>query len=127
MPRPNIYASLVPFGQSGREVFPPPPDLSPATRAAWLKVVASVPPGHFQPTDEPLLRHFATAIVAAERCAVALEAEPDVTKLPPLIEAHAHATRAVATIGAKLRLWGHRRKPLPPMSPLERARMEGRI
>ena len=126
MPRPNVYASLVPFGQSGREVLPPPPDLGPVMREAWLKVVASVPPGHFQPADEPLLRRFANASVNAERFERAIEAELDADKIKTLVEAHAATTRTLISIGSKLRLWGHRRKALAPLSPLERM-LEGRI
>ena len=97
-------------------------------RAAWLKTVASVPAGHFQPADEALLRRLVNAIVSAERCEAAMEAEPDAAKLRPLIEAHAAATRTLVSVGGKLRLWGdRRRKPLPPMTPLERLRAQGLI
>lgn len=127
MPRPNVFAYLTPPVKPQGEGLRPPADLGPAERGAWLKVVASVPPGHFQAADEPLLRRLVNAIVSAERCEAAMEAEPDATKLRPLVETHAAASRTMISAGAKLRLWGHRRKPLPPLSPLERMKLEGLI
>jgi hypothetical protein len=126
MPRPGFTAHLVAQHQPRRHDTPPA-DLGPVARAVWVRTLALAPPGHFQTADEPLMRRFVAATLNVERVETAMAAESDPAKLKPLADAHASLSRTVVAIGGKLRLWGHRRKPLPPMSPLERAKMEGRI
>jgi hypothetical protein len=91
------------------EVAPPsravtlaaPESLSPAARAAFVTLVGSCEPGHFQDCDVSLIARYAVAIIMCERAEAALQADPNDGKALALWE---KATRAMSGLALRLRL-----------------------
>jgi phage terminase small subunit len=84
----------------------PSSQLSEAEFAVFTSIVSSVPPEHFQSSDEPLLIEYATAVVQARRAAEALRRDGDVVdgKPSPWLVVQEKSTRAMVSLSLRLRL-----------------------
>jgi hypothetical protein len=103
----------------------PPASLSEAARAAFIAVVSSVAPEHFEQADATLLARYATATVLAEAAEATLQSDPTNTKALALWE---KSTRTMSGLALRLRLGPQSRreraKPDRPLSWSERFRLE---
>jgi phage terminase small subunit len=98
----------------------PPSDLSGKTREVFLDTVASVKPGHFQPSDLPLLVEFCRAVALASEADAALAVEGAVIasergpKVNPWVTVQEKAQRAIIALSHRLRLSPQGRMPTRP-------------
>ena len=83
-----------------------PEGLSEAELAVFRSIKASVPPDHFQASDEPLLIEYCTAVVQARRAAAMLRRDGDVVdgKPSPWLVAQEKACRMLVALSLRLRL-----------------------
>ena len=95
----------------------PPANLSEASRAVFLDLVASCDPEHFEDADVTLLARYANAVVFTEQAEARLQANPDDAKALALWE---KATRTMSGLALRLRLGpqSRREKAKAPRGPL---------
>jgi hypothetical protein len=79
----------------------PPASLSEAARGAFLDLVVSCDPEHFEDSDVTLLARYANAVVFSEQAEAQLQANPDDAKALTLWE---KATRTMSGLALRLRL-----------------------
>jgi len=94
----------------------PPLSLSEAAKGAFLDLVASCDPEHFEDADVTLLARYANAVVFSEQAEARLQANPDDTKALALWE---KATRTMSGLALRLRLG--------PQSRREKAKVQRRL
>jgi hypothetical protein len=109
MPRKSSAAavSLDPRGQR----LEPPPSLSKAEREAFVAVVNSVRPGHFNPDDLPLLIAYVAAQAQERAISRKLEAVEDEKAEAVLWAAHARVAGSLTRLARALRLGAMARNP----------------
>jgi len=78
-----------------------PNSLSEPARKAFIALVASLPPDHFEAADRSLIARYAVASVLAEGAETTLQADPTDTKALALWE---KATRTMSALALRLRL-----------------------
>jgi phage terminase small subunit len=80
--------------------------LSDPERAVFERLVASVGPDHFAPSDAPLLVSYCQAIAQHDRAVQAIRREGDVVdgKPSPWITVQEKAQRAMVALSMRLRL-----------------------
>jgi phage terminase small subunit len=79
----------------------PPTGLSEAARAAFIALVTSCAPDHFEPSDVSLITRYAVASVLAEGAETTLQADPGNTKALAVWE---KAVRTMSALALRLRL-----------------------
>ena len=84
----------------------PPPDLTAAERAAFVRIVTSTDAKHFVPSDEPLLASYARAIVMEQDAAQQIRQHGAVVKgrPSPWITVQEKSHRMMAMLSLRLRL-----------------------
>lgn len=137
MPRRSAASFSVPSLTGAPPRLSPPPELAGKARDVFLDTVASLKPGHFQPSDRPLLVEFCRAAALAGEADKALAAEGAVvetergSKVNPWIVVQEKAQRAMAALALRLRLSPQGRsptiptRPAPQVSYFERMELEG--
>src|SRR5262245_3480766 len=95
-------AAVIPFavldGTPAR--LEPPAHLTKSERAQFLAIVDGSAPGHFMPSDAPLLAAYVTAITLSRRTA----------RDPDKLGQWEAATKMMATLATKLRVSPHTRR-----------------
>jgi hypothetical protein len=109
MPRKSS-AALAALDPRGRRLDPPA-SLSKAEREAFVAVVNSVRPGHFNPDDMPLLVAYAAATVQERDIAHDLEAAEDEKAKAVLWTAHGRVAGSLVRLARSLRLGAMARNP----------------
>ena len=92
----------------------PPPELPENVRKSFVELVSSTVPGHFQPSDRPLLVAYARAIALEQAAGAALAADPTDGKALLLWE---KSGRQMTALSMRLRLSPQARRPTGAKSP----------
>jgi phage terminase small subunit len=105
MPRQSAAAlTTVPF-RSSLDRLEPPASLSGIARETFVTVVGGTEPGHFHPSDLPLLVRYCESASLAQRAAEELAKTLVMRGRPsPYIEVHASAVRSMDLMATKLRI-----------------------
>jgi P27 family predicted phage terminase small subunit len=105
----------------------PPPELTGRARKIFLDAVASLRPGHFVPSDRPLLIEYCRAVALADEAYAALAVEGAVitsergSKVSPWVTVQEKAQRAMTALSHRLRLSPQGRSPTLPTRPARQA------
>jgi phage terminase small subunit len=106
----------------------PPPELVGKARDIFLHTVAALKPGHFEPSDRPLLVEFCRAAALAGEADAALAvggaviASDKGPKVNPWLIVQEKAQRAMTALALRLRLSPQGRSPTVPTRPVPAAR-----
>lgn len=101
----------------GKNRLMPAGDLSPEQEKLWRRLVGSMPPGHFHPSDEPLLRSYVevTERVQIAQARLAKGVVNARGKVSPWLKIYDGSVRLQASLASRLRL--------APQARLERSRV----
>ena len=105
----------------------PPSELGGKARKVFLDIVASTKPGHFVPSDLPLLIEFCRAAALASEADAALAVEGAViasergSRVNPWVTVQEKAQRAMTALAHRLRLSPQGRSPTLPTRPARQA------
>lgn len=110
----------------------PPPAMSEPARSAFIDLVSSCKPGHFQQSDMTLLVRYVEASILADRAEEHLRTEGAVIagRVSPWIVVQEKAVRALTALSMRLRLSPQARQPnnsgtrQPPISHYDRMKID---
>jgi hypothetical protein len=89
-----------------------PADRAPEAAVVFRETVASVPYGHFQPEDAPLIRTYACNVVLTQKAATELAAAPLVDgKVSGWLATYTTMLRAQALLSRMLKIGPKSRRP----------------
>jgi phage terminase small subunit len=119
MPRKSQASLSVVRIDAGQSRLRPPASLSEAERAAFIDIVSTTKPNHFQASDMPLLCRYAEATVLAEEAARHLRDEGAVVagRTSPWLVVQEKSVRAMTALSMRLRLSPQARAPNNPTRP----------
>ena len=112
-PKSRAELALVQSGVAGTAMLveraPPPEHLTPEQAQVWREVLDDLPADWFRPSNLPLLEPYCRHVVASRRVAQLIELEEKSDAFDPesynrLLRMQDRETRALATMGTKLRL-----------------------
>jgi len=95
--------AVVPIGKTR---LMPAGDLSPGQDKLWRRLIGSMPPGHFHPSDEPLLRSYVevTERVQLAQAQLAKGVVSSRGKVSPWLKIYDGSVRLQASLASRLRL-----------------------
>jgi phage terminase small subunit len=95
--------AVVPIGKTR---LMPAGDLSPEQEKLWRRLIGSMPPGHFHPSDEPLLRSYVevTERVQMAQAQLAKGVVNKRGKVSPWLKIYDGSVRLQASLASRLRL-----------------------
>jgi hypothetical protein len=99
--RSKIETAMAPLIDHAPTPVQPPSSLSEPARKAFVELVGSCAPDHFEPCDGTLLARYAVACVLAEGAEATLQVDPENTKALAVWE---KATRTMSGLALRLRL-----------------------
>jgi hypothetical protein len=121
MPRKSAASSNVVEIDTRLTRLRPPTTLPRSERTLFAELVASNPPGHFRPSDLPLLVQYCAASVLGERAMAELREAPVIEgKTSPWLVVFEKASRATVALSMRLRLSPQARAPNNPTRPTPR-------
>jgi phage terminase small subunit len=106
MPRRSAAAlTTVPSFRGSLDRLEPPASLGGVARETFVTVVGGTEPGHFHPSDLPLLVRYCESVSLAKRAEEELAKTLLVRGKPsPFVEIHSKAVRSMDVLATKLRL-----------------------
>jgi P27 family predicted phage terminase small subunit len=123
MPRRSA-ADLATFNVSGApDRLVPPAELTGAARKIFVNIVSTLKPGHFVPSDQPMLVAYCRAVARAEEAAATLAIEGQVIttdkgrRRNPWCDIEAQAHKVMVQFARGLRLSPQARRPSDPTRP----------
>lgn len=120
MPRKSAAALSTISAPSRSLRLQPPPSLGKDERAVFLEIVGSNEPGHFRPSDAPLLASYAEVIVTLRLAARELKRGmiSEDWKISPWFAIQERAIKSQVALSMRLRLSPQARQPNNPSRPV---------